>query len=199
MKGGSGENKTRMDEEQKLQAENPSPGGRKICVAFDGSKFSSYVLEWCAEKAFHSNDQITFVHTVEYSNIAYLPGAEMGGIAAGMVLNDLNEEVKKNAIKRGTQFLQRTARQATSLGFKPAKLKLLLAHPATSVKRAIYEFVEDTKPNLLICGSRGMGAMGRAFIGSVSDYLMHNVSCTIMIVKAPAEEQTESKEHMNTE
>ena len=64
--------------------------------------------------------------------------------------------------------------------------------------RAIYEFVEDTKPNLLICGSRGMGAMGRAFIGSVSDYLMHNVSCTIMIVKAP-EEQMESKEPMNTE
>jgi len=29
-----------------------------------------------------------------------------------------------------------------------------------------------------------MGAIGRAFLGSVSDYLMHNASCTVMVVKA---------------
>jgi len=34
----------------------------------------------------------------------------------------------------------------------------------------------------------GMGAVGRAFLGSVSDYLVHNCDCSVVVVKHPKEE-----------
>jgi len=63
------------------------------------------------------------------------------------------------------------------------ELKLLVAHPSTSVKVALCDYVNKIKPDMLICGSRGMNAMGRILIGSVSDYLVHNSCCSTLIVK----------------
>lgn len=42
---------------------------------------------------------------------------------------------------------------------------------------------EELKPSILIMGSRGMGAIKRAVLGSVSDYIVHNCDCPVLIVK----------------
>ena len=39
------------------------------------------------------------------------------------------------------------------------------------------------KADTLIVGTRQLGAFKRAFLGSVSDYLTHNVAATVIIVK----------------
>mmetsp|Transcript_28217 Transcript_28217/g.39250 ORF Transcript_28217/g.39250 Transcript_28217/m.39250 type:complete len:128 (+) Transcript_28217:396-779(+) len=113
-----------------------------------------------------------------------MPASDIGSYAGASMMADINDQVKEDAIKKGTKYLQQMSQRAAVRGFKPAQLKLLLAHPATSVKAAICDYVQEHKPEMLICGSRGMGAIGRAFLGSVSDYLMHNASCTVMVVKA---------------
>ena len=45
--------------------------------------------------------------------------------------------------------------------------------------------VEEFKPEFLVMGARGMGEIKRFFIGSVSDYAIHHVTCPVMIVKKP--------------
>ncbi|KAL3898987.1 MAG: hypothetical protein SGCHY_002360 [Lobulomycetales sp.] len=41
--------------------------------------------------------------------------------------------------------------------------------------------VDDLKADVLVIGSRGMGAMKRVFIGSTSDYAVHHCHCTVIV------------------
>ncbi|VAI21981.1 unnamed protein product [Triticum turgidum subsp. durum] len=52
-------------------------------------------------------------------------------------------------------------------------------------KEAICEAVEEMRADLLVLGSRGLGMVKRALLGSVSDYLAHHACCPVLIVKPP--------------
>jgi nucleotide-binding universal stress UspA family protein len=41
--------------------------------------------------------------------------------------------------------------------------------------------VEDVKADVLVIGSRGMGAMKRVFVGSTSDYCVHHCHTTVIV------------------
>jgi len=84
--------------------------------------------------------------------------------------------------------LKKLGKRAQTLGFKPDDMKLLVGAPVSSVKQAIVDYTKSEKADALLCGSRGMGAVGRAFLGSVSDYLVHNCDCSVVVVKHPKEE-----------
>mmetsp|Transcript_31585 Transcript_31585/g.51091 ORF Transcript_31585/g.51091 Transcript_31585/m.51091 type:complete len:133 (+) Transcript_31585:522-920(+) len=104
-------------------------------------------------------------------------------------MSGINTLLKKEAVEKGEAFLKRMGSLTRSLGYKPDELKLLCDVPAVSSKVSILNYTENAKPDMLICGSRGMGAMGRAFLGSTSDYLMHNCKCTIIVVKQKESEK----------
>jgi nucleotide-binding universal stress UspA family protein len=55
----------------------------------------------------------------------------------------------------------------------------------------IIEKVSEYKADVLMMGSRGIGMLKRAFIGSVSDYCLHHSNCPVLIVKHPHPEELE--------
>uniref|UniRef100_A0A7N2QXX5 UspA domain-containing protein n=1 Tax=Quercus lobata TaxID=97700 RepID=A0A7N2QXX5_QUELO len=64
----------------------------------------------------------------------------------------------------------------------------IVAETVTEVgdpKVAIYEAVEKLNIQLLVLGSHGRGAIKRAFLGSVSNYCVHNVKCPVLVVRKP--------------
>lgn len=50
-------------------------------------------------------------------------------------------------------------------------------------KEEIVSLCNTFKVTMLIIGSRGMGKVKRAFIGSVSDYCVHHCNCSVVTVK----------------
>uniref|UniRef100_A0A0D9ZD72 UspA domain-containing protein n=1 Tax=Oryza glumipatula TaxID=40148 RepID=A0A0D9ZD72_9ORYZ len=50
-------------------------------------------------------------------------------------------------------------------------------------KEAICQAVEEMHADMLVLGSRGLGKIKRAFLGSVSDYLVHHACCPVLVVK----------------
>ncbi|XP_004299063.1 PREDICTED: universal stress protein Sll1388-like isoform 1 [Fragaria vesca subsp. vesca] len=52
-------------------------------------------------------------------------------------------------------------------------------------KKAICEAVEKFNIELLVLGSHGRGIVQRAFLGSVSNYCIHNARCTVLVVRKP--------------
>jgi nucleotide-binding universal stress UspA family protein len=44
-------------------------------------------------------------------------------------------------------------------------------------------FLEKTRPDLLVMGSRGLSAGRRLFLGSVSDALVHHAPCPVLVVR----------------
>ncbi|KAJ6749885.1 hypothetical protein OIU85_000510 [Salix viminalis] len=62
-------------------------------------------------------------------------------------------------------------------------------------KDKICQATEQMQVDLLVLGSRGLGKIKRAFLGSVSDYCAHHAKCPVLIVKPPLEitKETSSK------
>ncbi|KMS94750.1 hypothetical protein BVRB_015640 [Beta vulgaris subsp. vulgaris] len=52
-------------------------------------------------------------------------------------------------------------------------------------KEEICKAVEQVHMDMLVIGSRGLGGIKRAFLGSVSDYCAHHAGCPVLIVKPP--------------
>jgi len=109
-------------------------------------------------------------------------------------LGTVNEVIKKEATKASTEYLQQLGKFCNQLGYQ-AELKLLLARPVVSEKQAILAYTEKTKPDVLVVGSRGMGAFGRMFLGSTSDFLVHNCKSAVMVVREADIEQQLEKPH----
>ncbi|KAF0915166.1 hypothetical protein E2562_034078 [Oryza meyeriana var. granulata] len=59
-------------------------------------------------------------------------------------------------------------------------------------KEAICQAVEEMRADLLVLGSRGLGKIKRAFLGSVSDYLVHHACCPVLVVKPTKAHDNES-------
>eukprot|EP01135_Chromosphaera_perkinsii_P001201 Nk52_evm12s161 gene=Nk52_evmTU12s161 len=51
-----------------------------------------------------------------------------------------------------------------------------------SPKHVIERMCNDLKPGMLVVGSRGLGKLKKAIIGSVSSYCLYNVPCPVLIV-----------------
>ncbi|OMO68721.1 Universal stress protein A [Corchorus olitorius] len=60
-------------------------------------------------------------------------------------------------------------------------------------KDKICEISEEMNVDLLVVGSRGLGKIKRAFLGSVSDYCAHHAKCPTLIVKPPPKEASSNK------
>ena len=54
---------------------------------------------------------------------------------------------------------------------------------AGRVEEVLSEFAQDFKPDLVICGVRGLSSMKYAFVGSVSTYLIRHMECDVLVVR----------------
>ncbi|VEL38479.1 unnamed protein product [Protopolystoma xenopodis] len=51
--------------------------------------------------------------------------------------------------------------------------------------QGLLEQCEEFKCDMIVIGSRGLGAIKRTLLGSVSDYVSHNASVAVCIVPPP--------------
>ncbi len=57
-----------------------------------------------------------------------------------------------------------------------------------SVRQTILEdMILPIEPDLVVCGDRGLSRVQYALVGSVSNYLVHQASCDVLIVKQKPE------------
>eukprot|EP00467_Chlorarachnion_reptans_P020746 CAMPEP_0114490636 /NCGR_PEP_ID=MMETSP0109-20121206/2552_1 /TAXON_ID=29199 /ORGANISM="Chlorarachnion reptans, Strain CCCM449" /LENGTH=159 /DNA_ID=CAMNT_0001667275 /DNA_START=21 /DNA_END=497 /DNA_ORIENTATION=- len=147
-----------------------------VIVALDSSEMSDKVLSWCKSNVFPFAGKITLLHSYGYSPLPLFPGA---GAKYGLSAEGVNEQMRNEAMKKGEDFLKKAGKTCVDFGFRPDELKLLIDKPAASTKKAIHDYIAKAKPGILVVGSRGMGTIGRTFLGSTSDYLMHNCECTV--------------------
>jgi len=146
------------------------------------------MIKWCAKNHIFSTYEVTLLHVYDFTpfSAAMYPGATMSVV-------QMNQRMHAAAKAKAMDLLNKHAKIVSDLtGLQPGNLKLALLQgkPRTKVKHAILEFINTNNPTIMICGSRGMGAMKRMLVGSVADFLMHNAKCTVMVVKDEEAETT---------
>ncbi|KAJ0624431.1 putative universal stress protein A family [Helianthus annuus] len=90
------------------------------------------------------------------------------------------ESVRKAQQQNAAQLLSRAFQLCKETKVKSETL-ILEGNP----KEMICQAVEEMHFDLLVVGSRGLGAIKRALLGSISDFCAHHSRCPILIVKPP--------------
>ena len=71
------------------------------------------------------------------------------------------------------------ARTATALSVA-AEQRVELGRPGP----VICQFAADAHADVVVVGSRGLGLLRRALLGSTSSYVVHNAPCPVLVVRA---------------
>ncbi len=131
----------------------------KILVATDGSANAERALLEAKKHAQCSGGEITILTIVE--SLGYQT------IFIDDALNDLGESAFKNTLKLFDDFN----------GVVNTKLKK--GHPADEILKE----AENGDYDLIVMGSRGLGAFSRTILGSVSNKVLNHAKTNVLIVK----------------
>ncbi|KAJ3023328.1 hypothetical protein HKX48_003612 [Thoreauomyces humboldtii] len=154
----------------------PSPGNRTIIIGIDSITRSglqaSPILGWAIRQFLVNGDSITVVHASK--------SLEGGGVTTGNA-NVMSPELLKSLEKDVESTVRDMCRNAIPrVGDIKVKAVVAKGDPRETIKNLAHEL----NPTAVIVGRRGsVGAVKRALLGSVSDYLCKELSATVIIVK----------------
>ncbi len=139
---------------------------KKILVATDGSKYSKKALLKAKQMATDIGSEVTVVSIVTFSDNLY----------------SRNKAIKSELKKAEMEKSKHVLKEAEEI-FSDFKGKFSTVYKIGDVVNEIIKLAEEGEYDLLIMGSRGMGAFSRTLLGSVSDKVIHHVNISVMIVK----------------
>ncbi|XP_047171580.1 universal stress protein YxiE-like [Vigna umbellata] len=159
----------------------------KVMVGVDESDGSFYALKWAIDNLFtamatvgeaaeENEGMVILVHVEpKVQNFVHPVGP-----AAFYPANVVVDSVKKAQEEKSASVLSRALKMCHDKLVK-AESMILNGDP----REMICEAAEQMQVNLLVLGSRGLGALKRTLLGSVSDYCAHHARTPILIVKPP--------------
>ncbi|KAK4741518.1 hypothetical protein SAY87_025106 [Trapa incisa] len=150
----------------------------RVMVAFDDSECSRYALSWALRYLLSPDDSRLIIFCAQpLLEFSYVFATSTYIVTPVDLISDLQENQRKATLA----LLEQAKEICTPHGIS-AETLTEVGEP----KDAICEVVKKHHIQLLIMGSHGRGAIQRAFLGSVSNYCVHNANCPVLIVRKPA-------------
>jgi nucleotide-binding universal stress UspA family protein len=141
-----------------------------ILLATDGSDEGKLATQAAAEL---SRDTGSEVHVV------YVLPSPAQLIGHHLYPDDVRESLIGGAERDAETFLKDQAEQIGSDGGKVAETHLRSGDPDKEILRT----AESLGVGLIVIGSRGLGALSRALMGSVSDSVVKHAHCPVFVVR----------------
>ncbi|MBR5163359.1 MAG: universal stress protein [Schwartzia sp.] len=135
----------------------------KILVPVDGSESSERALKKAIELAVALKAKLSFLYVANVNQLA--------------VNSCLSAELLEAVNKAGEVILSH-AEERVPTGVESERL-LETGSPAS----AIIDVAEESGIDLIVMGSRGLGLVKGVLLGSVSQYVVENAKCAVMVIK----------------
>jgi nucleotide-binding universal stress UspA family protein len=142
---------------------------KKILFATDNSDHSNKALPELEDLAQGNNAEVIVL------NCHYIPGYFKTGESSHYF--DY-EKMEQNMVDFGNKVLDDVKRRLQEKNIKSRTL-LVNDHPGP----AIVKTAEQEGCDLIIVGSRGMGNIKNPMISTVSNYVIHNAHCSVLLVQ----------------
>ena len=145
----------------------------QVLVATDGSKYGKWALEWVATFPLAEPPTVKVVHIVDLRTLR--APFMLQPVVAG------TERYLKAEVAKFLSHAKRAKEEATA-AMKSLRLRgrvvtergPVAATIVTAAKRGV---------QLVAVGSRGLDALDRFMLGSVSTHVIHHVSCSVLVVR----------------
>jgi nucleotide-binding universal stress UspA family protein len=83
--------------------------------------------------------------------------------------------------------LQRIRRDVEEMQHAGLHVELVARHGTRDPADVVAEIAEDEDAELIVCGTRGLGPLAGAVVGSVAHRLLHVAPCPVLVVSARAQ------------
>jgi nucleotide-binding universal stress UspA family protein len=155
----------------------------KILLATDGSTEAELAARTAVDLSQKTDSELHLIHVLDVAKVA-LSMAVLYSEATdpeGVELPDpvLEEDLEQRAKQGGRKVLDEEEQRVRSAGGTVAHSHLMMG----AVEREIVHLAEDLGAGLIVMGSRGLGGLRRALMGSVSDSVVRHAHCPVMVVR----------------
>lgn len=138
----------------------------KILVPVDGSENSFRALDQALFIAKSSGAAITAIHVIERPPTVYVESQKL--------LDELLANYRKESGKILDKSQEIAARSGTKL-----ETAIMEGDPASNING----FAEKGGFDLIVIGSRGLGRLKSAILGSTSNKVLHHAKCSVLITR----------------
>lgn len=143
---------------------------KRIFAALDGGSTMEAVARRALSLAHDNNAEILFGHVID--SVPY----EANGIDFVALIEDGKSRVEES-IGAYLEF-GRNDPEVPTLDFQ--------VRAGRVIEILLDTFIKPYKPDLVICGVRGLSNIKYAFVGSVSTSLIRNCTCDVLVVRPEA-------------
>jgi nucleotide-binding universal stress UspA family protein len=146
-----------------------------ILVAHDGSKHGKWAMEWLGLLPLASRPVVTILHVVDVVSLR-APFMAQPVVWA-------NEQIVQEELKQLDARAKKTMAEAKQF-FVAEKLKGRIVRAQGSTGPTILDKVPK-RDGLVMLGSRGLDALDRFMLGSVSTQVTLHAPCSVLVIKEP--------------
>jgi nucleotide-binding universal stress UspA family protein len=147
---------------------------KRILTPLDFSPSSEVVFNQALEIAQQNQATLMLLHCIPFES--YLPHGSFFGEAWGNLPTMLGQRLEKEK-ERTTQTLSDYAQKAQNQG-----LTVEWDWKLGEAGGWIQKISEAWQADLIVLGRRGLRGLSEVFLGSVSNYVVHHVTCSVLIV-----------------
>ena len=142
----------------------------QILLAIDGSDESKLAAQAATELSRETGSEV---------HVVYVLPTPAQLIGHHLYSDEIRESLIGGAERDAETFLKEQAEKVSSDGGKVAETHFRSGDPDKEILRA----AEALGVGLIVMGSRGLGAVSRALLGSVSDSVVRHAHCPVFVVR----------------
>lgn len=145
----------------------------KILLAVDGSTYSDVAIEEIVQRPWPSESELKVITAAETPIIVGMePWAP-----SPLYFEDMDKSVREAA----KVVIDGALEKLNTIEDKTLKISSEIIQG--SARQVIVEAAEGWGADLIVMGSRGLGAWNRLLLGSVSSAVVHHAKCSVEIVR----------------
>jgi nucleotide-binding universal stress UspA family protein len=154
----------------------------RVLLASDGSESAAHATEVAVELSKKTQSKLHVLYVGEYSTASLVP---QGADTAWVVQEDLAplQEQGQQFEQVARRTLDAEVQKVRGVGGTVEQAHLRMGTPAAE----IVELAEELEVGLVVIGSRGLGGIRRALMGSVSDSVVRHAHCLVLVVRKEEE------------
>lgn len=142
-------------------------GYAKVFVALDGTEQQNFVLGRAMKVAANNGAKLIVGHVIDSTAL------ESAGAYPVDLVNGLEQA-----------FRSSIAPQIEEAEANPDIAEVEVIVRAGRIRETLKdEMLDVVKPDLVMCGARGLSSIKYALLGSISTFLLRNTECDILVVK----------------
>ncbi|XP_078340811.1 putative universal stress protein SERP1273 isoform X2 [Crassostrea virginica] len=148
---------------------------RTVLIAMDGSEDSKFAFYWYVQNIHRASDRVVLVYAVEFHS-------EQDSRWLYSFTENAAETVDESLDKERGRHLETTKRFSQLL----ANSKILGEVNAIDCKspgEGIVKAAKDIHAYFIVTGTRGLGKVRRALLGSVSDYILRHAPVPVIVCR----------------